>query len=197
MYIDTLNIKSFGPFEELSLKFNRKGINIVFGDYATGKSQIVAGIIGSISPHPELFIKSNKQVATPSEFNISLIENDQVEKVMISKSSETESGINVEKNKSGIISEKIYQVTKDDKMPSLLFNRDGRTTDTNMVLNILQEMPLKGESEKLWNTIRNMATEGMNSQIQGAWPYVIEYINEFNFRRNSSVSIPLIIDSPS
>ena len=42
-----------------------------------------------------------------------------------------------------------------------------------------------------------MATEGMNSQIQGAWPYVIEYINEFNFRRNSSVSIPLIIDSPS
>ena len=41
MYIDKINIKSFGPIEKLSLKFNPKGINVVFGDNGTlGTSQI-------------------------------------------------------------------------------------------------------------------------------------------------------------
>jgi hypothetical protein len=117
--------------------------------------------------------------------------------LILSKSNETTNKNYVKKNKSGILSDKIYQITKDDKMPSILFNRDGYTIDSNMVLKILEEMPIKGDSHKLWYSIRNMAREGMNSNIKGAWPYVIEYIKEFNFRRNSLVSIPLIIDSPN
>ncbi len=56
MYIDKLKLKSFGPFEELCLNFHQRSLNLVFGNNGAGKIQIVAGIIGAVSPSHELFI---------------------------------------------------------------------------------------------------------------------------------------------
>ena len=98
MHIDQINIKSFGPIEKLSLKFRPKGINVIFGNNATGKSQIVSGIIGAISPVPNNFIKSNKHVTTDSEFNISFVDSDQTENIIISKTDEANRSFNIEKN---------------------------------------------------------------------------------------------------
>lgn len=198
MYIDTLKLKSFGPIEELSLKFNRKGINLVFGNNGTGKTQIVSGIIGAISPCPELFIKSNRQVETDSELIISLIENNQVENILISKSPESESGLFVVKNNAGKLSEKIYEVGKNEKMPSLFFNLSphSKSLDKNSILAILKGVP-DGISATLWNTISNIIIEGMNSPIISGWPYIFLFAEEIHLRRKYSNSIPLLIDLPT
>ena len=200
MYIDKININSFGPIENLSLKFNPKGINVVFGGNGTGKSQIVAGIIGAISPHPNIFIKSNKHGTTDSEFNISFVDNDQTENIIISKSDEADKNLNVEKNNSGKISEKINKIAKDDEMPSLLLNlyeyKKPAKTYNKLALNIFEEIPFEGKSAVLWDTLRNSLAHSQRGNLSLAAHYILEFAKEINLRLNSSFSIPLIIDFP-
>ena len=200
MFIDRINIKSFGPFEKLSLKFNPKGINVVFGDNGTGKSQIVAGIIGAITPQPEIFIKTNNDATADSEFNISFIDNDQTENIIISKTVKTNCNFNVDKSNSGKISEKIYRVTKDDKMPSLLLNlfeyNEPPKTYNKLALNIFEEIPIEGKSALLWKKLRNALYHDQAAQFSRASLIILEFAKELYHRLNSSFSIPLIIDFP-
>ncbi len=83
-------------------------------------------------------------------------------------------------------------------MPSLLlnFSLHSETLDKRSILYILKKVP-KDIPLELWNTIRDIIIDGMNSPTLSVWPYVFLLAKEIHLRRKYSNSIPLLVDLPT
>lgn len=214
MFFDMLDVRNFGPFPKLNVRFSPTGINVVSGPNESGKTQLVGSMIFAL--FGEKSIQYRPVTDTSCEVKLVIKEGkiSQILKYNIVKQSKQNNEVKPEINKSIsyfpptsdeiALHNNLIESFLETNKPKLFFNQIEDMKDLDIQsFNIVNEL-IKNDSEiyNLWINIQyslikindkkdsfskiSILSEGQNIIIKCA----SEYVN----RKKNIISIPLIID---
>jgi len=220
MFIDTLCIRNFGPISELDIQFAPKGINVVFGGNASGKTQIVGAIqFALLGEMCDVNYFPADAAAAPSVVELVLADQEHKE------------AIRCEVNLSGSINDLAIQLNRtlnyalvssstsswSESEPVMLHKRllsllkDSDSPTLVAPWEHLQTFPLSfdlntldtfvAEDDSLARFVRDLSELAKTSQhrlpdiLSVGQRYLLALLQELFIRKRSPYSIPFILDS--
>jgi ABC-type transport system involved in cytochrome c biogenesis ATPase subunit len=209
-----LDVRNFGPFPKLNVRFSPTGINVISGPNESGKTQLVGSIIFALFGEKSMQYRPVTDTTCEVKLVIKEGKISQTLKYNIVKKSNQSNEIKPEINKSIsyfpptsdeiALHNNLIESFLETNKPKLLFNQIEDIKDLDIQsFNIVNES-IKNDSEiyNLWINIQNslikindkkdsfskisILSEGQNIIIKCA----SEYVN----RKKNNISIPLIIN---
>jgi hypothetical protein len=196
MHFRQIDIRNFGSFENLNVKFG-SGINVIEGANATGKTQLTGAIIAALIGKSALSIEDGG--LGPSTLELSIEGHDTIENMALMVSSDRggrptinrKSSVDDMSSAKALPSSEILSALSDSNGPRLLlsFSSEPRFLDISSTESLLPGRLKDGE---FWRNLRGFLdrTAGASGGVQ----QMRMLLEEFITRRKRRTPLPLILD---
>lgn len=199
MFFKSLLLHHFGSYDRFELSFDA-GINIITGDNATGKTQLVGALFAALIGKPA--IRVNSEGIGPSVVRVLIDEDGVVETLTLNVSVDHRGAARI--NRTSSTDARTSHVSPSTRLLSMLSNPHGprlllhRDTELRALapfdLNSFgQLLPEKLRDSPYWSRIRERGTI-YNAMGSGGERTVSNLLAELSVRKRTNQKLPLIVD---
>lgn len=199
MFFKSLLLHHFGSYDRFELSFDA-GINIITGDNATGKTQLVGALFAALIGKPA--IRVNSEGIGPSVVRVLSDEDGVVETLTLNVSVDHRGAARI--NRTSSTDARTSHVSPSTRLLSMLSNPHGprlllhRDTELRALapfdLNSFgQLLPEKLRDSPYWSRIRERGTI-YNAMGSGGERTVSNLLAELSVRKRTNQKLPLIVD---
>ncbi len=199
MFFKSLVLHHFGSYDRFEVAFEA-GINVITGDNATGKTQLIGALFSALIGKPA--IRVNSEGIGPSTVRVLIDEDGVVETLTLNVSIDHRGVPQISRTSS--IDGPISLVSPSTRLLSMLSNPDGpqlllhRDTEpralTSSDLNSIDHLlPEELRQSPYWSCVRERGT-AYDATSSGGERTVSRLIAEFYVRKRADQHLPLIVD---